>query len=274
MGVRAVTFSGGGEPLCYPHLAQAASRLASAGIRLACLTNGSRLRGGIAATLAEHATWIRVSIDGWDAASYAEYRGVPETAFADLQRNLADFKRRGARCCLGAVFIVDARNCGKVLEMIRRLSDLGLDSVKVSPCIVSNDCGENNAYHAPHFQQVKEQVMRAREETRRAGFELFDAYHQLGSFAKSYTWCPSIQLNPVIGADLNVYSCQDKAYNLDCGLICSVRDQRFADAWRADKRQFFVINPSVDCRHQCVAHPKNELVMEYLDADPEHLPFL
>ena len=43
MDVRAVTFSGGGEPLIYPHLAETVQRLAAGGIRIGCLTNGAAL---------------------------------------------------------------------------------------------------------------------------------------------------------------------------------------------------------------------------------------
>ena len=45
MGVKAVTFSGGGEPFLYPHLAEAAAKLAASPLRFAALTNGSRLEG-------------------------------------------------------------------------------------------------------------------------------------------------------------------------------------------------------------------------------------
>ena len=66
MQVQAVTFSGGGEPFVYPHLLKAVERLAAAGIPFASLTNGSRLSGELARVFAQSATWVRVSMDGWD----------------------------------------------------------------------------------------------------------------------------------------------------------------------------------------------------------------
>ena len=66
MGVRAVTFSGGGEPMLYPHIVETVERLAEGGIKIGSLTNGSRLNGKVADAFARHATWVRVSIDGWD----------------------------------------------------------------------------------------------------------------------------------------------------------------------------------------------------------------
>ena len=83
-----------------------------------------------------------------------------------------------------------------------------------------------------------------------------------------------MQILPVIGADLNIYSCQDKAYNFDCGLIGSIQEVRFKDFWFSGKDKFFKIDPSSDCVHHCVADAKNRLVHEYLEADPEHLGFV
>jgi hypothetical protein len=109
----------------------------------------------------------------------------------------------------------------------------------------------------------------------RSRFEIYDSYQrQLESFRKEYDWCPYLQILPVIGADQNVYSCQDKAYNLDCGLIGSIRDRRFRDFWTDGKAKFFAIDPSRDCNHHCVADAKNLMVLDYLRADAEHLAFV
>jgi len=88
MGVKAVTFSGGGEPLCYPYLTATASRLVEAGIKIATLTNGALLNGEIAELFAAKGSWIRVSVDGWDSKSYAEYRGISENEFDRVMHNL------------------------------------------------------------------------------------------------------------------------------------------------------------------------------------------
>jgi MoaA/NifB/PqqE/SkfB family radical SAM enzyme len=275
MGVKAVTFSGGGEPMVYPHLAETLRGLIAAGIRVASLTNGGRLRGEPAELLAAHGAWVRVSLDGWDGPSYARYRGVDQDEFSRVLDNMAAFKALGGPCLLGVSIIVDADNASHVYETVRRVKDAGADSVKVSPCILSNDGGENNAYHQPLFPLVKEQTARAKADLAGPGFEVFDAYHELElDFTKPYTWCPYSQILMVIGADQKVYPCQDKAYNLETGLLGSIREQRFRDFWFASKETFFRINPSVHCRHHCVANEKNKMVLEYLGADPGHLAFV
>jgi MoaA/NifB/PqqE/SkfB family radical SAM enzyme len=275
MGVKAVTFSGGGEPLIYPHLADVLRKLIDSPVRFATLTNGSRLTGEIAELFALRGTWVRVSMDAWDDSSYADYRRVANGEFTNVLNNMAVFKRMRGPCKLGVSFIIDDRNPPHVYEAVLKFRDIGVDSVKVSPCIIDNDGKENNAFHRPFFNNVVEQIGLAKKDLENENFEIFDAYHELDeTFTKDYTWCPYCQILPVIGADQNIYTCQDKAYNLESGFLGSIKSQSLREFWSSLKNIFFQINPSKDCLHHCVANNKNNMIIEYLSADLDHLGFV
>ena len=275
MGVKAVTFSGGGEPFCYPYLLKTAQKLVDSKIKFASLTNGARLMGEAAEIFAHHATWLRISIDGWDDESYSHYRDVPKGEFSKVMKNAENFKALGGKCYLGFSLIVDRMNAFHVYDFIKMAKDIGVDSIKVSPCIMSNSGRENNEYHKPIFNDVKKQIQDAKAVCQDETFEIFDAYHELDEkFKKSYSWCPYLQILPVIGADQNIYPCQDKAYNLEEGLIGSIKDQRFKEFWFKNKEKFFKINPSLNCNHHCVANEKNKMLLDYLGADKGHLEFV
>ena len=120
---------------------------------------------------------------------------------------------------------------------------------------------------------MKEQISKART-FEGDKFEIYDAYHtQLESFGKNYKWCPYLQILPIIGADLKVYSCQDKAYT-EKGTMGSIKDQRFKGFLFSDKNTFFKINPREHCNHHCVSDNKNKIIFEYLNTDKEHLDFV
>lgn len=275
IGVKAVTFSGGGEPFCYPHLVPAIKELIKHNIKIACLTNGSLLSGEAAGLFARYGTWVRVSMDGWDDESYKRYRAVKAGEFTKIINNIRAFKSTKSKCMMGVSIVLDKDNYSQFYDMAKLLKNIGVDSVKVSPCIVANTSEENNAYHDPFFHEAEEIINKACRDLVDGQFELYNSYHrQEISFDKEYDWCPYLQILPIIGADLNVYSCQDKAYNLDNGLIGSIKDMRFKDFWFSDKSKFFKIDPSKDCPHHCVADKKNRLVLEYLGADKEHLGFV
>jgi len=275
MKVQAVTFSGGGEPFFYKHLLPVVKLLSKSDVKFASLTNGALLNGELAEIFAHNASWLRVSMDGWDGDSYARYRGVKKDAFSKLLNNLENFNKLNGNCLIGVSVIIDKENASHIYELINKLKNVGVKSVKVSPCVVSNKGIENNHYHKPIFDQVRVEVDKALSDLSEQEFEIFDAYHELDSkFEKDYNWCPFLQVLPVIGADLNIYPCQDKAYNLDTGVIGSIKNTSFKEFWFSDKNKFFKIDPSQHCNHHCVANSKNKNILEYLNADKDHLCFV
>jgi MoaA/NifB/PqqE/SkfB family radical SAM enzyme len=276
MGVKAVTFSGGGEPLIYPRFAEAVEKLASGGIQVAALTNGSRLTGWVAEALATHATWVRISIDGWDGKSYARYRDVKEDAFEKVLANIAAFTRLKSRCVVGASIIVDRDNASRIYELADRLKAAGVSHAKISPCIVSNSGAENNSYHESIQGTVRQQIENAAWDFNDDHFRIVDHYHQMEEkFSKDYSACPFAQYLTVIAADLKVYTCQDKAYT-ESGLLGSIAETRFKDFWFSEenRKALAAIDPRCHCDHHCVAEPKNRLLNELLDTDAAHAAFV
>lgn len=77
MGVKAVTFSGGGEPLLYPHIEETMERVLDAGIDLSVITNGSLLFGHKAELLA-HSKWVRISVESISDEEYCNIRGIAD----------------------------------------------------------------------------------------------------------------------------------------------------------------------------------------------------
>lgn len=275
MGVKSVTFSGGGDPFHYPYLKETILKLVDKKIKFASLTHGELLHGELAELFSQHATWIRVSMDGWDDESYTAYRKVKLGTFTKLMENLKRFSEMKGKCYLGVVIAVDHQNAEHIYDLIVRLKAQGVNSVKISPVIVSNDGHENNVYHKPIFQNVKEQIIRAAHTLGDEKFEIYDSYHDIDErFEKEYDWCPYLQICPVIGADLNVYPCHDKAYNLDDGLLGSLQNQRFKDFWFSDKNLFYKIKPSEVCNHHCVMNSTNKMILDYHGLDKDHLDFV
>ncbi len=275
MGVEAVTFTGGGEPLLYPTIVETIERLAEGGVQVAALTNASQLRGKRADVLARHATWVRVSIDGWDGPSYAEYRGVNENEFNKVINNLRDFSNLNSECFLGASIIVDKRNAGHIAELAHTLKQAGVAHAKISACVVSNNGADNNAYHAEFSDTVRQQIAEARA-LDGDGFEVIDHYHDLAErFDKEYESCPFMQFLTVIGADGKVYSCQDKAYTAS-GELGSIQHQSFKEFWYSDdnKAAMAALNPSQSCSHHCVAEGKNRMLHDFLNTEPAHRAFV
>lgn len=271
MGVKAVTFSGGGEPLLYKPLPEVVKRLAEGGIRVATLTNGAKLTGRVAESFANHGTWVRVSTDAWDDASFAKSRGICEGEFSKLLKNMSEFTSRGSRCVLGVSFVVDEVNCTHLYEACAIFKSIGVNHVKFSGVVVSNSGSENNNYHSRIKATVADQIERAQHLVDDS-FTVINHYHDLDDrFHKTYSFCPYLMFLSVIGADCRVYTCQDKAFT-ESGTLGSIKDRTFKEFWFSEenRQRLFGLDPSRQCAHHCVTHGKNQAIMELLSIDQDH----
>jgi wyosine [tRNA(Phe)-imidazoG37] synthetase (radical SAM superfamily) len=275
MKVRAVTFSGGGEPLMYPHIKECVEKLSKGGVKVAALTNGSNLKGKVADVFAEHATWVRISIDAWDGPSYAKARNVKEDEFEKVIQNIREFSQRKSSCVIGISFIIEEKNSSHVFDFISLMKEIGVNHVSASGCVVSNSGKENNEYHKNIKDTVVDQMNQASSLVDES-FHLINNFHDLDErFDKTYDSCPFINFQTVIGANAVVYACHDKAYTEE-GALGSIKDQRFKDFWFSEenKAAMKAINPSIHCKHHCVADKRNHMILDYVNLDRSHIDFV
>lgn len=275
MKVKAVTFSGGGEPLLYKPLPDVVKALAAGGIKIGTLTNGTNLKGRMAEAFAEYGTWVRISVDAWDDNSYVEFRGAKPNSFSKLLDNMRAFVATDTKCVLGVSLIVGKSNYRQIADICRQFKDVGVNHVKISGVVVGNDVIENTAYHAEIKDEVAKQIDVA-SSLPDDHFDILNHYHDLDTrFDKPYSNCPFLQFLTIIGADQTVYTCQDKAYT-DDGKLGSIVDRRFKDFWFSpeNKKKLYEFDPSVLCAHHCVSHTKNLAITDILSLDPNHGVFV
>ncbi len=145
--------------------------------------------------------------------------------------------------------------------------------------LIGLNIGFDKNYMQPFFELLKAHIAQARTRLADDRFSIIDKVHWPNSGQEDYRRqnrrCPFAECLTVIGADQNVYTCQDKAYTPG-GLIGSIREMGFAELWAGEqaRRRLAELDPSRDCRHHCVAHAKNAMLLDYLEADPDHLEFV
>lgn len=261
MGVRAVTYSGGGEPLMYPDIVETMERTLNHGIDLSIITNGQMLAKRRAEVLAR-ARWVRVSIDYTTAEQMAASRNVPTHNFKTILTNLEAFaKIKEASCDLGVNYIVTRDNYKDLFAFTLILKSCGVENVRFSPMWIP----DIREYHAPIREAVTEQLKNIQGLTDErfsvnATYDLDSGAH---SNVRTYHHCPTMQIVPVIAADQNVYGCHNVAYT-EHGKIGSIRDKSFKELWFSEeaKLAFNHLDPVRDCRHQCAADSKNRWIEE------------
>lgn len=265
MGVKAVTYSGGGEPLMHNSIVKVMERTLELDIDLSIITNGQLLMGERAKALAR-AKWVRVSVDYQNAEEMAKHRNVPKRMFEALLDNLRKFSAlKDPTCNLFLNYIVHKGNCDGLLEAAHLFKSCGAENVRFSPMWIP----DMQAYHAPIKAKVEEQLKAAQAlcDSRFDVNSTYDLTSSAHSTKRSYHKCLFMQIVPVIAADGNVYACHNKAYDAK-GMVGSLANQRFAQLWFSPETKHFfeTLDPTVACHHQCANDEKNILMHDILSA--------
>lgn len=274
MGVRAVTFTGGGDPLCYHSIIPTLQLVKRNQIDFALITNGQALEGDVAKELCE-AKWVRISLDSAKSETYKRIRRV-ETHQKVLD-NIANFAiSKVNSCVLGINFVVTKENYDQIFDMCRIAKSLGVNNIKFSPIVIREKTAE---YHKEIHQMVEKQLINAKKELVTDKFTIIDKYTcdlwMDKCYQKYYKKCYVKELFTIIAADQKVYYCIDKAY-IPSGIVGDIREQSFKDMWFSEEttRKFHEMDASVECNFRCVYDERNILLNDLLNQDKNHINFI
>lgn len=275
MKVKAVTFSGGGEPLFYPPIVPAMQAVLDQGIDLSLITNGQLLTDERAEVLSG-AKWVRISMDAADAETYTQIRRISSECFTQVCHNIRQFAKVKDRDCeLGINFVINHQNAGQVYAMAELVSDLGVNHLKYTARVTK----DLEQYHEPFKQSALGQIHRAIQELARPGFSIINKYESdfesCVIFHRPYYRCVINELFTVIAADSKVYFCHDKAYVSD-GIVGDLQHRPFRELWFAPEVQerYRNFNARMECNHHCVYDDRNELLNNFLSLNKTHINFI
>lgn len=275
MGVKAVTFSGGGEPLAYPFILQTMQAVLENNIDLSIITNGQLLYGDVAGTLAK-ARWVRISLDAADAGTYSRIRCIPLNSFDKVCDNIRRFAGiKPKECELGINFVINHENAGQVYDAAAMVKDLGVNHIKYTARITK----DLDNYHEPFKIKAIEQIHRAKKELTREGFIVINKYEDDFEFStvfhRTYSCCFIKELFTVIAADSKVYFCHDKAY-VRSGAVGDLKEHSFKEIWFLPEVQerYNSFDAEKECWHHCVYDDRNMLLNSFLSLNKNHINFI
>lgn len=274
IGVKAVTLSGGGEPLVYPYIADTLELIKKYNIQYSIITNGQVLEGRKAELLYD-AKWIRVSIESAYADTYARIRGV--NTFEKVTQNIANFiQNKNPSCTVGINCVVTKDNYREIYDLCELMSKLGVDNIKLSPLRLDGDLGE---YHKPFEKSVKSQIKQAKSEFENDKFKIIDKYSDDAGldehYQKPYHRCMIQEIFTVIGADCKVYFCHQRAYTKN-GDIGSLQEQSFKELWYSEDtvKKIRELDACQECNFRCVYDERNILLNNLMTIDRNHIDFI
>ncbi len=140
-----IDFSGGGEPLLQPNLAEWIAEAKRAGCRAGFLTNGTLLDEAMASRMMQAGMdWIAFSADGARAETYESIRrGADFTTFCENVRRLTTM-RMGKTPRVMFNFVMMPTNIAELEQIVRLAADLRVDQVNFKQCDVIRSGAERS----------------------------------------------------------------------------------------------------------------------------------
>jgi len=289
MGVKAIQFTGGGEPTIHPNFVEIVQYAQDKGLDTALVTNGNMLHVNEVRQVCINMVWVRVSIDASSSVYYGEVRGVPEKSFytmiGGLMKLCAEAKAENSSVVIGTGFVTTPENHDQIYEAVRLFKLTGAQHVRVG-LQFSNDWEKP---FIPLWSVIRDQSVRAVKDFDDKGFAVIDRTQQrFDEFAGrhvgkiDYEFCGFQNFTNFIGGDLNVYRCCQFAFH-PRGLIGSIKDQRLKDFYDSElkKKDFASFNAKQcgncqfhGCNKAIDAVKKDPDILNQLGNKPDHINFV
>ena len=263
-GVKAIHFTGGGEPLMYPHFAKCANLLLGMGFQLSLVTNGVLL-SRIPIDILKRFTWIRVSIDAIKDETYQEVRGAEsiKPLWSSLEKVLPALEK--APVTVGASFVVFAENVSEIHPFTVWAKVEGFDNCRISYGWSPKGMTIFEETKAKASEQLD---WLDQDEVSDDSFQVFSMRHRLaGGPPRISKHCYYSDAVVIIGADSEVYRCCVLKY-MEEGKLGSLKNQTFTDIWKNRGEQ------DVSQCPMCYSAGKNEFAAYLMCSDPKHINFI
>ena len=276
MKVKAVNWTGGGEPTLNKHLKEAIQYCGEHGIKMGMFTNGTLFeKNDLYETLVDNMTWVRISIDAGTEKTYNDVR-IPKGG-ADWNSMLFNVKKlievnnsKGNKIDIGAGFVMSPDTYHEIVDFANVFKDLDITYCQYKPEIVIREDGgvqrELDFWKGkvePLLDEAKD-ILGDKFQSNAYKFE--DLVNDRENFGREYKKCLGSQISPCIGADGHVYVCTNHRGWKQYSYGCLYDGKRFEDIWNdlvERQRVMYQIEEKEcfsNCTKLCKPHESNKMM--------------
>lgn len=222
MGVKAIQFTGGGEPTVHAQHLEIIHYAQSLGLETALVTNGVKLQVNHPAIRA--LKWLRISVDAGHCDTYCSVRRVTPTHWDKVWENI--FALRDFQGHFGVGFVVTNENYEELPIAAIRCAEAGVPYMRIGAVF--------SAEGMDFYRDVREihHYIDVAKGFQSEDFKIVDLFGRrlsdLEDASPDYEFCGYQYFTTYIGADLNVYRCCNTAYT-KLGKLANLQNKRLMD---------------------------------------------
>lgn len=264
MGVKAIQFTGGGEPTVHKDHLKIFAHAQAKGIETSLVTNGVRL-----APVPEimKMAWVRVSVDAGKEATYMDVRRVSKMHWRKVWINVEALVEHGYEGVLGIGFVVTPENYRDICQATWLARKAGAGNIRIGAVFSKEGVG----FYGDTIEEIAHEIRKAKR-LESEDFKVIDLFgRRIGDLEggrPEHPFCGYQYFTTYIGGDLNVYRCCNTAYT-PSGKLGSLKDRTFSDLWYEEVAKPF---NAKSCQY-CQFRGQNDAINEALNP-PEHENFV
>lgn len=278
-GLKSVICAGEGEPLLNRDFPEIANTMKEYGLDVAMSTNGVLLSKEISKECLHAFTWIRFSVASMEESSY---RLIQQGADGDLKKvceNIQDavkIKRdAGLHTTLGVQCLLIPQNVGQIVEMAKRLRELGVDYFTVKPYMAH--ALTNNSFNVDYSAMGELEKELKQYETE--DYQIYFRIHAMEKMkkCKTYSKCYALPFMTHIDAKGNVWPCVE-LINKEGFSYGNIYKNTFCEIWNSEQRKVVIdkvnqMDLNVQCGESCRLDEMNRYLQE-LKYPGRHVNFI
>lgn len=211
-GGKAVTFTGGGEPLCNKDTLKAVEYAKKIGLDVGFITNGILLNKENIRIIVKNCTWVRVSLDAATRETYLISHGMNSNTFDNVLKNiklLTDEKvKQKSLITIGVGFLTYDKTEKEIVDFAKLAKILNVDYAQYRPLLKRFDEKE---FNVKNQDNIIDSIKKAQEYSTNK-FSVVSSIHKYEvisskDYKRQYDICYGHNFATVIAADMKMYLC-------------------------------------------------------------------
>jgi len=266
MGVKAIQFTGGGEPTVHPQHREIFSHAQMLGLQTGLVTNGLVMRDP---GLISDMDWVRFSVDAGTADTYNAVR--ESDGFTKVLKNIGYVVKFDTPCHIGIGFVVTRDNWTEIEVACKIAQELGVKYIRLAAMFSD----EGSKYYAG-IQSIIEELITETKELETDTFKIIDLFSRriddLDQGSPKHSFCGYQNFTTYIGGDLKVYRCCTTSYTKhgEVGDLSNLSFKEWLTSW--ERKEKYANFDARTCHH-CQFHAQND-VINYMLETPDHVEFV
>jgi len=277
-GGKAVTFTGGGDPLCNKDTVAAVKYAKKLGLDVGFITNGILLNKDNVKDIVSSCVWIRVSLDAATKETYLKTHCLNSNIFELVVSNIKllskEKKKQKSNITIGVGFLTYDKTINEIVDFAKLSSKLGVDYAQYRPLLKKHTEKEFNT-------KSQDAVIKKIEEAYKysnKNFSVVSSMHKYKLIAskkcdRQYDVCYGHNFATVIAADKKMYlCCHMRGVKKYC--IGDLNKNTLKEIWSSKQREKVYKNINFkDCPLLCRCDSFNTILFN-MQKPVQHINFL